>query len=80
MQATQTIPTYQTHSHPLAAQISKLSHKEAAELARTELDQFIALVESLARDEWDRPTMCSKWNVRDILAHQAGAYAAGASF
>jgi uncharacterized protein (TIGR03083 family) len=80
MQATQTIPTHQAHSHPLAAQILKLSHKEAAALATTELDQFISLVESLDGDEWDQPTMCTKWSVRDILAHQAGAYASGASF
>ncbi|UCG23719.1 MAG: maleylpyruvate isomerase family mycothiol-dependent enzyme [Chloroflexota bacterium] len=80
MQSIQTLPTSQTDSHPLAAQIPKLSHKEAAELARTELSCFISLVESLDGEEWERPTMCTKWSVRDILAHQAGAYESSASF
>ncbi|MDX1417772.1 MAG: maleylpyruvate isomerase family mycothiol-dependent enzyme [Candidatus Promineifilaceae bacterium] len=80
MQSIQTLPTSKTESHPIAAQIPKLSHKEAGQLAETELARFISLVESLAGEDWDQPTMCTKWNVRDILAHQAGAYASGASF
>ena len=80
MQAIHTLPTSQTNSHSLAAQIPKLSHKEAGQLAAAELARFISLVETLEGDDWDQPTMCTKWSVRDILAHQAGAYAAGASF
>jgi len=63
-----------------AAEVPKLDHKEAGQLATAELDRFISLVESLDGEDWDQPTMCTKWNVRDMLAHQAGAYASGASF
>ena len=80
MQTTHVLPTGQTHAYPMAAEVPKLGHKEAAEMAAAELDQFISLVESLDGEEWEQPTMCTKWSVRDILAHQAGAYASGASF
>jgi uncharacterized protein (TIGR03083 family) len=80
MKSTHTLPTSQINSHPLAAQISKMSHKEAGQMASVELACFISLVDSLEGEEWEQPTMCTKWSVRDILAHQAGAYASGASF
>lgn len=80
MQSIHTLPTSQVNSYPLAANIPELTHKEAGQLATAELARFITLVESLEDEDWDQPTMCTKWNVRDILAHQAGAYASGASF
>ena len=47
--------------------------------SRKELERFLTLVESLSGDDWQQPTDCTLWNVRDVLAHQAGAYASGAS-
>jgi uncharacterized protein (TIGR03083 family) len=80
MQSIHALSAIRTNSHSLAAQVPKLSHKEAGQLAAAELARFISLIESLEGDDWDQPTMCTKWSVRDILAHQAGAYASGASF
>lgn len=62
-----------------ATAIAPPTHAEIGALARVELARFLALVESLGPDDWARPTMCSAWSVRELLAHQAGAYASGAS-
>ncbi len=62
-----------------ARAVAPLSHAEAGALARVELERFLQLIESLGPEDWARPTMCAEWSVRDILAHQAGAYSAGAS-
>jgi uncharacterized protein (TIGR03083 family) len=63
---------------PDAAQINYVTADEAHKLIMDELGFFLTLVESLNTEEWDKPTACSEWNVRDILAHQAGSYAGGA--
>lgn len=55
-------------------------HAAAREIATRELNHFLDLVSSLSDLDWQRATDCTAWNVRDILAHQAGAYAGGASF
>jgi uncharacterized protein (TIGR03083 family) len=49
-------------------------------MARVELERFLALVKSLSADDWGQPTDCTLWNVRQILAHQAAAYASFASW
>ncbi|HSN77674.1 MAG TPA: maleylpyruvate isomerase family mycothiol-dependent enzyme [Anaerolineae bacterium] len=58
-----------------AATIPALAHEEAGVMAREELQRFLTLVETLSGDDWEQPTDCTEWSVRDILAHQAGAYA-----
>lgn len=58
-----------------ASTIPALVHDEAGIMAREELRRFLDLVETLSGDDWDQPTDCTAWSVRDILAHQAGAYA-----
>jgi uncharacterized protein (TIGR03083 family) len=63
-----------------ARTIAPLSHVEAGALARVELERFLQLLDALGPEDWECPTMCTAWSVRDILAHQAGAYCAGASF
>jgi uncharacterized protein (TIGR03083 family) len=55
--------------------ILPLGHQEAGSMARVELERFIALLETLAEDDWLKPTYCTLWNVRQIVSHQAGAYA-----
>ncbi|MBN2503497.1 MAG: maleylpyruvate isomerase family mycothiol-dependent enzyme [Anaerolineales bacterium] len=71
-------------STPLAVQdvtsIPYVAADEAHALMRTELDRFLVLVNKLDSVDWDKPTACSEWNVRDILAHQAGGYASGTSY
>ena len=49
--------------------------QEAHALLSTELERFLGLVEKLGPDDWSKPTACTQWNVRDVLAHQAGSYA-----
>jgi uncharacterized protein (TIGR03083 family) len=54
--------------------------QEAHSLLLTELERFLNLVEKLDPDDWSKPTACTEWNVRDMLAHQSAGYAGGASF
>ena len=63
-----------------ALDIPKLTHAEAGKLATTEAQRVLALLESLAGDDWEQPTDCTEWNVRDMVAHLAGAVAANASW
>ena len=64
----------------VSSDIPRLTHAEANRLAATELERVIALVESLAGDDWAQPTDCTEWTVRDMVAHISGALAASASF
>lgn len=61
---------------PDASDIPALGHAEAVEMARAELDQFIQLLESLDPEDWRKPTACTLWDVRQMVAHVA-ATAAG---
>lgn len=72
----QTVPAAPTD----AAQVVPLAHAEAAALAAPVLRRFLALLDELSPEDWDRPTLCAEWTVRDMVAHQAGAYASGARF
>lgn len=58
-----------------AASIPSLTHTEAAEMAAVELERFLACVEALAPADWDQPTVCTLWNVRQVVAHVTGAAA-----
>ena len=53
-----------------ASAIPRLSRAEVIPLAREELARFLALLESLAPDDWTQPTECVLWSVKDIVAHQ----------
>src|SRR5262245_46796651 len=63
-----------------AVRVPYVTGDEAYVLLRTELERLLALLESLAPDDWAKPTACTEWTVRDILAHQAGSYASGTSY
>jgi uncharacterized protein (TIGR03083 family) len=54
--------------------------EEAYVLLRAELERFLVLVKSLGPDDWGKPTACTAWTIRDMLAHQAGGYASGTSY
>ncbi len=58
-----------------ARAILPLSHREAMGMATLELERFLALVTSLPEDAWEKPTACTRWNVRQMLAHVTGAAA-----
>ena len=68
---------YMTDQRPLqpVAAIPALTHAEAMAMAAVELDRFLALVDSLGPDDWRRPTACTRWDVRQVLAHVTGAAA-----
>ena len=40
------------------------------EMARAEREEFAALLEELTPQQWDGPTLCEKWRVRDVVANQ----------
>jgi len=63
-----------------ATSIPPLTHPEAAEMAAVELERFLACVEALAPADWEQPTACTLWNVRQVMAHVTGAAAAYACF
>jgi uncharacterized protein (TIGR03083 family) len=63
-----------------AASIPTVNADEAYSLLQTALSRFLALVETLDPTDWDKPTACTDWSVRDILAHQAGSYASGTGY
>ena len=63
-----------------AAQIAAIVHAEVRPLASALFDRFLALLESLTPEEWQAPTYCTEWTVRDIVAHEAGGYESGTSF
>ena len=63
-----------------ARRIPPLTHREAAAMASAELERLLALVTSLTEGDWEKPTACPLWNVRQILAHVTGAAASYSSW
>jgi uncharacterized protein (TIGR03083 family) len=39
------------------------------ELARAEREDFAAFLETLSPQQWEAPTLCDRWNVREVVAH-----------
>ncbi|NND73495.1 MAG: maleylpyruvate isomerase family mycothiol-dependent enzyme [Ilumatobacter sp.] len=50
-----------------------LERRAAVELGRVEYHRFVDTLESLDPDDWDRPTDCTGWAVRDVAGHLAGS-------
>ena len=78
---TQTINLHaQTNTLANAAHIAPIARAEVDVLALEEWKRLLAFLETLNDDDWQKPTMCTEWTVRDMVAHQAGAYATYSSF
>ena len=78
MQQARSIDHHDSEGRPSiseAASIPSLMHIEAAEMAAVELECFHACLEALAPADWDQPTACTLWNVRQVVAHVTGAAA-----
>jgi uncharacterized protein (TIGR03083 family) len=60
--------------------IPYVTGQEAWKLAAEELRRLLALLDTLGDDDWGKPTACTLWTVRDMAAHQAGAYASGTGY
>lgn len=56
-----------------AKAISPVGHTEAGQLSRTEFERVLALLEALEGADWQQPTYCTEWTVRDMAAHLAGS-------
>ena len=41
-------------------------------LACAERTEFASLLEGLTPEQWESPTLCEKWRVRDVVAHVIG--------
>jgi uncharacterized protein (TIGR03083 family) len=63
-----------------AKNIPDVTADEAYHLMKIALERFLVLIEDLDPDDWNKPTYCAEWSVRDILAHQAGGYASGTGY
>ena len=61
-----------------ARAIPPLTHGEAVGMAKLEFERFLALVTSFSAEDWEKPTPCTLWNVRQVVAHVTGACAASA--
>jgi uncharacterized protein (TIGR03083 family) len=42
---------------------------DAMAMARDERSALVELLESLAPEQWDAPTLCERWRVREVIAH-----------
>lgn len=59
---------------------ARLTADEAHKLIQTQLQRLIHLLEALNPEDWSKPTACTLWSVKDMVAHQAGGYASGTSY
>lgn len=50
----------------------KLDRKLAMQLARTEYGRCVDQLRGLTPADWERPTECPGWDVRDMVAHMLG--------
>lgn len=71
----QSISTVQDARH-----IPYVTADEAYALLETALERLLTLLETLQPEDWAKPTACTLWNVRDMVAHQAGGYASGVGY
>ncbi|MBE0686499.1 MAG: maleylpyruvate isomerase N-terminal domain-containing protein, partial [Anaerolineaceae bacterium] len=67
-------------SIPNALHIPYVTANEAYLLLEHEFARFNQLLDKLSDDDWHKPTACTAWNVKDMLAHQAGGYASGSGY
>src|SRR6478609_1220733 len=58
---------------------STLDHQAAMQLAATEYDRCLELLAALQPADWDRPTDCPGWDVRQMTSHMLGMLEMAAS-
>lgn len=61
-----------------SAALTQTPRKAAALVARAQYDAMLTLLRGLGEADWQRPTDCALWTVRDIAAHVTGAADEGA--
>jgi uncharacterized protein (TIGR03083 family) len=55
------------------------THAEAMDIAREAYQRLVDLLARLDAADWDRPTDCEGWSVRDLAGHLVGAMRSAAS-
>lgn len=63
-----------------ARTLPALDREAAARIARAELEASIVFYAALSAEEWDAPTACRPWRVREMVAHLLGAMEESARF
>ena len=60
--------------------IVPISHREGMELAETEYRRFSEMLQQLQPDDWSEQTVCTDWDVKQLVAHVLGFAESNASF
>jgi uncharacterized protein (TIGR03083 family) len=60
-------------------EVRPIDRDEMVGLATTEYERLLTLLRTLEPADWDRPTVCDGWRVKDMVAHLLGAAEANAS-
>lgn len=60
--------------------VAPISHREGMALARTEYERFTDVLRHLQPDDWSKQTVCTDWNVKQLVAHVVGFAESNASF
>ena len=62
-----------TTTAPRASDLPQTDRATARDVAAAEYAALVAMVDAFAEADWDRPTDCTEWRVREMVAHVAGA-------
>jgi uncharacterized protein (TIGR03083 family) len=69
-----------TRTHPAAQhEGATMRHRDWMAAAEEEYRRLGALLAALDDDDWQRPTDCTEWDVREMVAHLVGAAESAAS-
>jgi uncharacterized protein (TIGR03083 family) len=60
-------------------EVRPIDRDEMVGLATTEYQRLLGFLRGLEPADWDRPTVCDGWTVKDMVAHLLGAAEANAS-
>lgn len=58
-----------TTTAQLTPEIEAVDHAEAMRLTEVENGRFLALLRALSPEQWQAPTDCTGWSVRDVTVH-----------
>ncbi|HWE54148.1 MAG TPA: maleylpyruvate isomerase family mycothiol-dependent enzyme [Acidimicrobiales bacterium] len=61
-------------------EVAPIGHREAMARAETEYKRFADMLTRLQSEDWVKPTACTDWNVRQLVAHVVGFGESNASF
>lgn len=56
----------------MASEIPRVTRRESFAHRTSEIEAWLELIRSLDADDWGRPTVCTEWDVADIVGHLIG--------